>query len=169
MLQPPTDNLYKFLAIFGLVVFGFSIFVPLQRLEEHSRELAKWNAAWTPLLQRALDSDDDEREALICAIAQAEKKRTKANSSECKHIEATRTERDQSSRDLQRAMAEQDSGRAMLAHLQQQFLIYRNIGFATAAFGLVCCVAGFWLWYVRVQRPLDAATAAQRASTSDNA
>ena len=68
MLQPPTDNLYKFLAIFGLVLFGFSIYVPLQRLEEHSREVAKWNAQWGPMTERAFELEDAAIADLECVI-----------------------------------------------------------------------------------------------------
>jgi photosystem II stability/assembly factor-like uncharacterized protein len=38
MLQPPTDNIYKFLAIFGLLFFGFSIVYPFSETLEHVGE-----------------------------------------------------------------------------------------------------------------------------------
>lgn len=37
MFQLPTDNLYKFIALAGLVVLGFSIYLPDKRLDELRR------------------------------------------------------------------------------------------------------------------------------------
>jgi hypothetical protein len=34
MFSPPTDNLYKFLAIFGLIIVMYSIYYPFQKLRE---------------------------------------------------------------------------------------------------------------------------------------
>ena len=45
----------------------------------------------------------------------------------------------------------------MLLHLERQFWIYGAIGIVTSLLGLSMCVGGFWLWYVRVQKLLDAA------------
>lgn len=39
MFQLPTDNLYKFLAISGLIVLGFSLVYPFKRLYEVNREV----------------------------------------------------------------------------------------------------------------------------------
>ncbi|KAI5913786.1 hypothetical protein [Thauera sp. 2A1] len=169
MMQPPTDNLYKFLAIFGLIVFGFSFYLPLQRLEEHSRELAKWNAAWGPMLERAVQADDDSRTDLVCAIAEAEKVRPQINSQECKGVAATRVQRANASRDLQIAMTELQSGKHMLSHLQRQFETYRTISIVTGLLGLLVCTAGFWFWYVRVQRPLDEVQARAVQRTGERA
>jgi hypothetical protein len=164
MLQAPTDNLYKFVAIFGLIVFGFSAYVPLQRLEEHNREIAKWNAAWGPIVARARGLDDDSRDALDCAIAEAKKNAIEVVAKGCVQVEAHREQRKVAARDLARAMEELEGGKEMLGHLGLQFLIYRNIGFATGLLGLLMIFGGFRFWYFRVQKPLDAAI--RRAATA---
>jgi hypothetical protein len=90
MFQPPTDNLYKFLAIFGLVLFGFSCYVPLQRLDEHAREVAKWNAAWGPILVRAQETSEVSRAELECAIEEASGHATAAARKLCSELESRR-------------------------------------------------------------------------------
>ena len=157
MIQPPTDNLYKFLAIFGLVVFGFSWYVPLQRLEDYNREAAKWNAAWGPILVRARELDDNAREDLQCAIEKTQSAAKKSSSKDCGEIESKSAQSKMATRDLERVMAELRGGREILDYLGKQFTIYRNLGIVFGLGGLMLCVIGFWLWYVRLQKPLDIA------------
>lgn len=157
MIQPPTDNLYKFLAIFGLVVFGFSWYVPLQKLEDYNREVAKWNTAWGPVLTRSRELDYNAREALECAIEKAESSTKRGLSKDCIEIELKRAQSDMATRDHERVIAELRGGREMLDYLGKQFTIYRNLGIAFGLVGLMLCVIGFWLWYVRLQKPLDIA------------
>lgn len=167
MIQPPTDNLYKFLAILGLVVFGFSWYVPLQRLEEHNREVAKWNAAWGPIIGRAQELDDSARAELDCVIARARGTAArKSTSKDCSEVESKSAQSKLAARDLARAMEELRSGKEMLDYLGKQFVIYRNLGIVFGTGGLLSCVVGFWLWYVRLQKPLDLANRNARSSTS---
>jgi hypothetical protein len=56
----------------------------------------------------------------------------------------------------------------MLDHLGAQFEMYRNLGFLTGIFGLLICVTGFRLWYVRVQQPLDMANRGRATSISES-
>jgi hypothetical protein len=51
-MQPPTDNLYKFLAIFGLLVSAFSIYVPMLRYMEFNRLSARSDAIYGPTTVR---------------------------------------------------------------------------------------------------------------------
>lgn len=153
MIQPPTDNLYKFLAIFGLVVFGFSWYVPLQRLEEYGREVEKWNAAWGAIIVRVQEVGDDARAQLVCAIARARGTAArKSTSKDCSEAESKSAQSKLAARDLARAMEELRGGREMLDYLGKQFVIYRNLGIVFGIVGLMFCVAGFYLWYVRLQK-----------------
>jgi hypothetical protein len=162
MMQPPTDNLYKFLSIFGLIVFGFSLYLPIQRLEEHSRETARWSAAWGPLVAQLRDMDDDARKELECAIIRRERG-VAANVQSCKESDSSKAQRDKSFRQVQLAISELNSGKHNLIFLEAQFDWYRQLGIVTGAFGLFCCAVGFRFWYIKVQKPLD--VAALRVST----
>ena len=159
MMQPPTDNLYKFLAVFGLILFGFSWYVPLQRLEEHNREVARWNAAWGAMMVRAQQADDGAREVLECAITKAMPNRGTATlmTKECAQVEVAKARAHVASNELSRAMKELEGGRYLLDHLGKLYATYLTLGLATGILGLLACISGFWLWYVRVQRPLDVA------------
>lgn len=158
MIQPPTDNLYKFLAIFGLVVFGFGCYLPLQKLESLDSEVAKWRSAWGPMITRLEIQNDWAREDLDCAIDYSESKRLgSAPSDHCVKAFAARDKREADSRELQIAVDALKSDQYRLDFLQGQYVLWRNIGIAAALLGIVCSAAGFWLWYVRVQRPIDLA------------
>lgn len=45
MFTPPTDNLYKFFAIAGLILLVFSLYYPKKLVEEVSSEIIKLNAS----------------------------------------------------------------------------------------------------------------------------
>jgi hypothetical protein len=158
MIQPPTDNLYKFVAIFGLILIGYSGYVCLQRLEEHSQEVVKWNARWEPLIVRAIQLTDDARDAAVCAIAAAEAKGsttpTKADE-HCAAVNAARADRQEASRVLAIEMEELRASKANLDHLRAQALFIGYLAIAGTVFGSGSIVVGFWFWYTRVQRPLD--------------
>ncbi|MEO8009445.1 MAG: hypothetical protein ABI728_13135, partial [Betaproteobacteria bacterium] len=57
-MRPPTDNLYKFLAIFGLIVVGFCVYMPLQRLEAFARNSVLLSAAYQPMFDPLRVVDD---------------------------------------------------------------------------------------------------------------
>lgn len=52
MIQPPTDNLYRFLAVSGLLVSGFSVYFPLQYLQEYNRAALEYHASRAQSLER---------------------------------------------------------------------------------------------------------------------
>jgi hypothetical protein len=165
MIQPPTDNLYKFLAIFGLIVFGFSWYLPLQHLAENSREVAKWNAAWGPLLVREQQSDDSARAELECAIADAKMReagKQPLESEECTLVKRARQQSQNEQKNLDVATAELRGGLATLDYLHSQAVLYLWLGVCFGLAGLIMCITGFWFWYLRLQRYLDA----DAASTS---
>jgi len=158
-MQPPTDNLYKFLAIFGLVMIGFSIYVPLQRLEAFSRGSMYVEVAYEPIIDKLVLIDDAARADLECAISAA-KKREKGQVTKPDPCEKAPTARAAATV----ASAELVTLRAKAAKLElernflfQQYRQYFVMGIVVGCLGLCLCIAGFWLWYVRLQRFLDAA------------
>lgn len=158
-MQPPTDNLYKFLAIFGLVIFGFSIYVPLQRLEAYGRSSVQLAAAYESFIERLKITDDAARAELECAINQSKKNEgTKVdNFSACDQViearaTATRVRAEFEALQTQIKSLEYDRN-----FLYKQYRLYLHMGFVAGSIGFGLCIVGFWLWYVRLQKFLDAA------------
>ena len=67
MRQPPTDNLYKFIAIFGLVLVIGSGYVLLDKSANYERQVATWSAAWVPLVERIHAANENAIKRLDCA------------------------------------------------------------------------------------------------------
>lgn len=155
MIQAPTDNLYKFLAIFGLLVLGFSVYVPLEKYVELGREVAKWSAAWKPFSVRARLGSDDAREQLRCAIEIRDGKAKRERLKYCRELEANAAHFEKESRARQVELAELEAAKIVLERLAEQYMLYRNIGIALGVTGLLMSSGGFWLWYRRVQKQLD--------------
>ncbi len=158
VIQPPTDNLYKLVAIFGLIVWGFSFYIPLQKLDEAQLEFAKWNAEWNPILFRALDVDNNAREQLECAIADAKVSVNDPNPDQyCEAIEAKFLEQKLAASNLELNMAELRGRKNIVDELEKRYDRYRCYGLVCTFVGFVTMILGFWCWYVKVQRPLDLA------------
>jgi len=77
MLEPPTDNLYKFLAIFGLLIWGFSIVYPWSRMLEHEREEEKLvgETRWAYIEKDFIEAQIDTHYAMKILRAQAREAR----------------------------------------------------------------------------------------------
>lgn len=158
-MQPPTDNLYKFLAIFGLVVIGFSIYVPLQRLEAYGRSSAQVEAAYEPIIERLKLIDDASRTELECAIDEARKKDGTGvdGSSACDQVIGARAVAERVRTELAALQAKIKNLQYDRNFLYGQYRLYAYMSLVAGCLGLGLCVAGFWLWYVRLQKFLDAA------------
>jgi hypothetical protein len=112
--SPPTDNLYKFIAVAGLVLlFGAPVYWSSYTDASHGQRLEALRA----LLQKAATPDP--------RAAEEEVERHK------KAYEF-----------VQDALSKYD-----------QWVKYLSLVAAVA--GLLLAAVGFWLWYVRVQRPQD--------------
>lgn len=157
-MQPPTDNLYKFLAIFGLVVVGFSIYIPLQRLEAYGRSSVQLEAAYEPFIERLKVVDDASRTELECAISEAKKREGAEadNSSACDQVIETRAAADRARAELVALQTKIKDLQYDRNFLYGQYRLYFYMGLVAGCLGLGLCVAGFWLWYVRLQKFLDA-------------
>lgn len=96
MLQAPTDNLYKFMAIFGLVLAGFSIYIPLQRLEAYDRSNLERGQVAEAVLDRLVFLDGDARKGLKCAITRTQEGEGNSlgNSDVCPKVDTAEIESD---------------------------------------------------------------------------
>ena len=66
---PPTDNLYKFMAISGLIIFLLSLYFPFKQAEDLELRISKvageideYNIKWEELYQQWLEVDNEFRE-----------------------------------------------------------------------------------------------------------
>jgi hypothetical protein len=165
-MQPPTDNLYKFLAIFGLLVAAFSIYVPLLRYMEFNRLQLRADAIYGPMLDPLRVISDESMAELECSIYQAHlREKTKPPTPDpCPKVA-------QAKATAVPARAEVARLRLQLAPLEverssvwQEYVLFLYVGVFGLALGIAMCVSGFWLWYVRLQRHLDASVKAQAIS-----
>ncbi|WCE02808.1 hypothetical protein [Pseudoxanthomonas sp. JBR18] len=135
----PTDNLYKFMAIFGLVLFIFGLAYPLKVIE--ADEQLGFQA------QLAVDQVTVQLRDLGDSIDFA-KQRPKSD--------AATQELQQKLADV--ALANAKSGNLIEAkkRSRQWAKIYLAGCALIAIAGCALSGLGFWLWYHRVQRHLDA-------------
>jgi hypothetical protein len=136
----PTDNLYKFMAIAGLTLVVYSLIAPfallnrnLEKIESVASEAAAIGAD-VKLLNESLKVDPvtpgDREEA---------------------------GKRLEQSADVARRNAVLGVKREMVHRLNQQNLVVEIAGIVALLVGSALAVAGFYLWYDRVQKYLDAA------------
>jgi hypothetical protein len=135
----PTDNLYKFLAIGGLVVFIFSIVYPTGKLLELEFQLADFKAGREKI--------NIERNFLNKEIEILEKKES-VGSNEIKVI------RDKL---LQQELKEADFN-AQAEKIQVSFKWIQDfqwLAIIGSLLGVILEAIGFTAWYLRVQHPQD--------------
>lgn len=134
----PTDNLYKFIAISGLALLFYCISFPIllhtnamERMDKLSEELAGITADLGFL-----------KEDAAIASAQGESKE-----------EAI--QRFRKSRDVRRQQAIFGEKLKILHRLNAQTEWLPLLSAIGSAVGLLISIVGFWLWYCRLQQPLD--------------
>ncbi len=148
----PTDNLYKFLAIGGLVVSFFSIVYPIGKLLELDFQLADFKAGREEI--------NIERNFLNKEIEILEKKES-VDSNEIKVI------RDKL---LQQELKEADFN-AQAEKIQVSFKWIQNfkwLAIMGSLLGMILEVIGFSAWYLRVQHPQDQLLEKQLAESKKN-
>ncbi len=135
-LSPPTDNLYKFVAISGLVLlFGAPVYwgtFELQVQERRTEAIVAFEKSWPPpeyfFLPTSVGTNDGggARERL-------EALRQSVEAAQAENVRATERLRE-------------------FERLERWLTV---LAILLAVVGLAATVGGFRLWYVRVQRPQD--------------
>lgn len=154
-MQPPTDNLYKFLAISGLIVFGFSIYIPFQRFEEFERSSVQLDIVYEPIIDKLMVVDDAALIQLNCSISKRGGGKPKS-SDPCKRVKEAKAVAAAATRELVALQAKVTNVKHERNLLFEQYRRSFVAGIFLGVLGLALCIAGFWLWYVRLQRYLDA-------------
>lgn len=160
-LVPPTDNLYKFMAIFGLVLIGLSYFVSdlyLDEKHEINRDFSNYS----------IDAENTEKEYNIAM--------TNYDSLENRIIELEKLEKYDS---IQKVKSLQDyyrdrvikysrlwskeaiEGKKLIKRDDYNALkeeVYGHYSKLLFAIGSVLMIAGFFFWYFKYQKYIDAET-----------
>ena len=156
-MQPPTDNLYKFIAIFGLVVGAFSVYVPLLRYVEFNRLSQKTSALYRPMVQHLIAIDDMAAAELECAIFQraADKQKT-PKPDRCINVDELKAKGGAARAELERLKTQVAPMEVERDSQWQEYVLFLYVGILGLVVGIAMCLGGFWLWYTRLQCYLDA-------------
>ena len=145
MLSMPTDNLYKFYAISGLIILLFSGYYPFQKLHElnllltdNMSEVKFLSIQKDPLLKKV-----DFLEARLEKEDDFEKKR------------AIFDDLYKSILEINKNIISDESNRKKNLLLKEEANIYRVGGIVGLFLGFILMAISFWLWQTRVQTPLD--------------
>jgi hypothetical protein len=146
------------MAIFGLIVIVLSIYIPLQKLEPLEKNAIQLSTMYGPLLEVAKEADRDASRELDCAIYEASNEKTPEIASykkSCELVYRTKQEAAATRKTFTEVLEKTKALEIEQAFLSGQYRLYRNLGIFTGLIGILLCVLGFWLWYVRLQRYLD--------------
>ncbi len=163
----PTDNLYKFLALSGVVVVLVSIFYPISRLGE-LRQKAIELAAEIKILDlesKRLTVNHSQLEREVAAFekqlsaAEKEKRPTPGDIDSIEKIHNQLRTRalklETSNDDLQVKLVKVSAKNDQLVQLVRYVEYFVNVMYGGIVIGVLLAWVGFGLWYVRVQRPQD--------------
>lgn len=153
-LTPPTDNLYKFMAVFGLVMMITGIVLTHQMARDHQEYVGNFWLTMNKESGEAL-AVSKQRLALVKAmpsISEIEKDPTKAQAFK---DALSKLEKLSEARTPQQA-AEWDGRLRDYALASNAYHRESAEVFYLTIFGMVLSTVGFLLWYSRVQVYLDA-------------
>ncbi|MCK5401105.1 MAG: hypothetical protein KAJ28_05675 [Flavobacteriaceae bacterium] len=163
----PTDNLYKFIALFGLAVFFSSFFlVTDDDLENRDKtgteyvlanELKKFNQVEYDIIKKYTDSIFDIHEDLVGSAEYTEELLLKHQNEDIENMQVV-SNKYQKLIKSKRALWEKEFNSNFFINLikyknkQSSFLL---------TFGGVLMIIGFSLWYFKLQRYIDAQKAVE--------
>jgi len=135
----PTDNLYKFLALSGLVMLVLSFTFPRNMVDELELKAVESETNINLLAFEVSVLKDD--------VDAAEKKPKLAEDGIQKLSERQRQ--------LEVKTLQVGGERAKLNVLVKQLRFAMSLSIIGSVLGFVLADIGFWLWYMRVQKPAD--------------
>ncbi|HEX8310932.1 MAG TPA: hypothetical protein VF614_06425, partial [Chthoniobacteraceae bacterium] len=148
MITPPTDNLYKFMAIAGLVILVASAYWPYTEAREVHGLHEKLEAEHRLLgVERdALAADADHADALLKAVKDGSEASKEALLHVAKFAEAGRSR----VHDLRRRSAATDNHLSQAEARVERVEKMRNLSIGGVGIGTGFMIWGFVLWYNRV-------------------
>lgn len=141
MITPPTDNLYKFISIAGLVLFFISISFPFSKA---SNLAVKQAELWGQYERLKVDAQSLNGELMV-AVADL----NKVTQSQYKELQ-------QKFQNQNVKRTEVETNEKVVAVFRQEIRFYTWIGIIGATVGFFMAVTGFVFWYKRVQKFEDA-------------
>ena len=159
LLKPPTDNLYKFLALSGVLVLAVSIFYPFWQwyhIKERSIEVSKESE----FLLADIDRMKTELESDLKTLTELQKEEEEGN---YKGDPVERIQRLQQRNQQHMSLALESRKKSIELHSKQELLnLYSRMAIAITlagvlgiAGGLGTAAFGFGLWYTRLQKYQD--------------
>ena len=136
---PPTDNLYKFVALAGLALLIFSIVYPLKLIDD---------------LELRLVDTEMRRDMLLVDISALERAADRLTATRVQNPAVTE-QWTEIRKTLEKTHIENRSEEERFKILLKQIrgkLIWLAVG---TGVGYILAHRGFYLWYHRVQKPLD--------------
>ena len=149
MLTPPTDSLYKFCAIAGLVMALWGGAFPWNKGYEAKLEAAQLRAQIKAVGQKA-----EQLQAQYDELTREQKALTSSSASETEREEIRAKKRDLFIK-LIEATNPVDTGLERLQVVEEAVITYQQIGWASILLGGVFMLGGFMAWYFRIQRYID--------------
>jgi hypothetical protein len=147
MIKVPTDNLYKFMAVFGLVLIGLSIYVFVRFVDVQVVRNVDANSRITKL--RIGDDIADMR--LEEAIRNAKVRESLG----VKKSTGMNVKRDSSKIFYDKIMGEVQNDIEIMSYYDNLYGFYLTIVIVFSILGFVLMLTGFVLWYVKLQKYLD--------------
>jgi hypothetical protein len=150
MFSPPTDSLYKFIAIFGLIILAWGVAFPWQKAQEFKFKLIeikaevkannniskRINASYQLLIKERnlIKSDDPERDLKEAAIDKRKQEM---------YIQLIETQ------------LPVDEKVETLKVVKNSLTIYKMLGWFSICAGFILMISGFLLWYKKLQKHID--------------
>jgi hypothetical protein len=169
IIQPPTDSLYKFMAVSGLLILGFSMIWPELRLYELEKQVVELAGETKVLKIESDDLKDDweiintdtiELKALMRRIEKAQSRDTKAEARASTLLEKRQRLREEHRKKvtLLQIKIEQSQTKFELQGLAETNIKrLSRVMYMGVTVGLILSFFGFILWYRKVQRWQDIA------------
>jgi len=139
IFKPPTDNLYKFVAISGLLIFLASFIFPQILYKDYLIKFAEIQGELR-VLERQVDALDN-----VTDTASDDPVRRKEADVEINRRES----------EIDKGLAEVLRNRELRVALSNYARRWDLFGFIGMPFGLVMMMSGFYFWYSRLQKYED--------------
>jgi hypothetical protein len=139
ILKPPTDNLYKFIAISGLLIILASFVFPQILYKDYAMKFAEIEGDLR-VLERQMDTLNSIKDT------ESDDPRQKKEDD----IEKNRIEIE-----FEKGLAEAFRKREIRVALSNYAHRWQIFGYIGMSFGLVMMSSGFYLWYSRLQKYED--------------
>jgi len=149
MITPPTDSLYKFIAIAGLAMLLWGASFPWIKAYEAELQSSELRAHIKSVSQKA-----DQLRALYETIGLEIEQLRKSPSEDMKY-QKLRTEQRDIAIKLIETQLPVDIGIGRIEVIEKANMTFNIIGKVSVACGFIFILVGFLTWYFKVQRYLD--------------